>query len=196
MGLSYQVTPTSLKERITVASAAAAASLASLSFIVRAGGGLVPYRRPDGSVAFSRDGAGGVPAAIMPKPFMTDARPAAQSPYGLAWSPDAAQQATWDQATGTMRVTVTADPAWLHQPARRFPRAEHDDHLGFGAGYVELQLELAAVGGHRFRRRGGAYPPGVSISVGRIQGAGQTPTPRRWRSFTPTRLAMSRSEGW
>ncbi len=119
--VSYQVTPTALKERITLASAAAAASLASLPFVIRTGGGLIPYQRPDGSIALARDGAGGPPVLIMPKPFMTDAAADARSPYGAAWSPRVAQQATWDQATGAMRLTVTADAGWLRQPARKFP---------------------------------------------------------------------------
>src|SRR5262245_17441353 len=66
--LSYQVTPQALKERITLASAAAAASLASLAFVVRAGGGLAPWQRPDGAIVYSRDGTGGAPVLVVPKP--------------------------------------------------------------------------------------------------------------------------------
>ena len=121
VGLSYQVTPQSLKERITLASAAAASSLASAVFLVRAGGGLVPYQRPDGAIVLSRDGTGGAPVLVLPAPFMTDARPDRSSPYGMAWSPKVSQHASWDAAAGLMRLTVTADAGWLGQAARRFP---------------------------------------------------------------------------
>ena len=118
VSLSYQVTPQALKERITLASPAAASSLAALRFTVRAGGGLTPAALRDGSIALTRDG---VPALTLPKPFMTDARPDASSPYGLAWSPKVAQHATWDAAAHAMGLTLSADSAWLRQPARRFP---------------------------------------------------------------------------
>src|SRR5215470_213977 len=119
--LSYQVTPEALIERITLASPAAAASLASLVFAVRAGGGLVPYQRPDGAIVFSRDGTGGAPVLVLPAPFMTDARPDLSSPYGMAWSPKVSQHASWDAAAGLMRLTVSPDAGWLGQAARRFP---------------------------------------------------------------------------
>jgi len=116
--LSYRVTPTSLKERITLTSPAAASTL---SFTITVGGGLVPSQRRGGSLVFSRDGAGGAPVLILPKPFMADARPDVSSPYGTFWSPKVSQQATWYAATRTMRLTVTADSQWLHQAARKFP---------------------------------------------------------------------------
>jgi RHS repeat-associated protein len=119
--LSYQVTPQSLEERITLASPAAAAPLASLVFAVRAGGGLVPYQRPDGAIVLSRDGTGGAPVLVLPAPFMTDARADRSSPYGMAWSPKVSQHASWDAAAGLMRLTVTPDAGWLGQAARRFP---------------------------------------------------------------------------
>src|SRR5215469_9000241 len=56
VSLSYQVTPQSLVERITLASPAAAKSLSSLRFMVKAGGGLVPQAGKDGSIALSRGG--------------------------------------------------------------------------------------------------------------------------------------------
>src|SRR5216684_2290607 len=116
--LSYQVTPAALKESITLASPAAASSF---SYTIKVGGGLVPWQRPDGSIVFSRDGAGGPAVLVMPRPFMTDAQHEASSPYGTAWSPKVAQRAGWDAASGTLRLTVTADAGWLHQAARRFP---------------------------------------------------------------------------
>lgn len=118
VNLGYQVTPQSLTERITLTSPSAASSF---SYTVRVGGGLIPYQRPDGSIAFSRDGAGGAPAVIMPKPFMTDSRHDAQSPYGYRWSPKVSQAGTWDARTRTLRLSVTADPRWLRQAGRVFP---------------------------------------------------------------------------
>ncbi len=79
--LSYRVTPEALKESITLASPAAASSL---SYTITVGGGLTPWQRPDGPIAFSRDGVGGPPVLVLPKPFMTDARPDPSSPYGNA----------------------------------------------------------------------------------------------------------------
>lgn len=87
------------------------------------GGGLVPWQRADGSIAFSGDGVGGPPVLVLvlPKPFMTDARPDPSSPYGTSWSPKVAQRATWDAASGQLHMTVTADSGWLRSAARRSP---------------------------------------------------------------------------
>ncbi|MGE5156052.1 MAG: DNRLRE domain-containing protein, partial [Betaproteobacteria bacterium] len=52
---------------------------------------------------------------------MTDARPETSSPYGYAWSPKVAQHATWDAATHTLGLSLSADAGWLGQPGRRFP---------------------------------------------------------------------------
>jgi hypothetical protein len=117
--LSYRVTPDALKESITLASPSAAAS--SFGFMIRVGGGLVPWQRPDGSIALSRDGVGGAPVLVLPKPVMTDSRPDRWSPYGTAWSPQVTQRVTWDAAAAALHVTVTPDAGWLHQRARRFP---------------------------------------------------------------------------
>jgi hypothetical protein len=116
-GLSYQVTPTALKENITLASAAAASSF---TFTVKVGGGLVPYQHA-GQIMFSRTGAGGPAVLVMPKPFMTDARRDKSSPLGVSWSPKVSQQMQWDPAARTLLVTVTPDAGWLNQPGRRFP---------------------------------------------------------------------------
>ena len=116
--LSYQVTPTGLKESITLASPAAAA--APFSFTVNVGGGLVPYERA-GQIVFSRTGAGGPPVLVMPKPFMTDSRRVSWSPAGVSWSPRVTQDAQWDPVSRTLHVTVTPNQRWLHQPRREFP---------------------------------------------------------------------------
>ncbi|HEX6453541.1 MAG TPA: hypothetical protein VF060_29260, partial [Trebonia sp.] len=79
VSLSYEVTPQSLVERITLASPAAAKSLSSLRFTVQTGGGLVPRAGKDGSITLAK---GALPVLTLPAPFMTDARPDASSPYG------------------------------------------------------------------------------------------------------------------
>jgi RHS repeat-associated protein len=117
-GLSYQVTPDALKEGITLASPSAAASF---TYTIRVGGGLVPYRMAGGQIAFSRVGAGGPPALVMPKPVMTSARADRWSPFGKARSPRVSQRASWDKATHTLTLTVTPDRAWLDAPGRAFP---------------------------------------------------------------------------
>jgi len=117
-GLEYQVTPDALKESITLASPSAAASY---SYTIRVGGGLIPWQRRGGQVVFSRGEPGSPPVLVLPAPFMTSARKDASSPYGRVRSPQVAQHVTWDPAARTLRVTVSADAAWLHQPGREFP---------------------------------------------------------------------------
>ncbi|MBO0807216.1 MAG: DNRLRE domain-containing protein, partial [Actinobacteria bacterium] len=116
--LSYQVTPDALKEGIILSSPSAASSY---SYTITVGGGLVPYRMRDGQIAFSRGGAGGPPAVILPKPFMTSAASDASSPYGKVWSPRVTQRAAWDPARHVLRLTVTPDAGWLRAPGRAFP---------------------------------------------------------------------------
>ncbi|HEY2671359.1 MAG TPA: DNRLRE domain-containing protein, partial [Rugosimonospora sp.] len=118
VALSYTVTPQSLVERISLASPAAAKSLASLRFTVQAGGGLTAQPRQNGSITLSR---GALPVLTLPAPFMTDARKDASSPYGFAWSPKVAQHVARDAKTGTLTLSVTPDADWLAQPSRKYP---------------------------------------------------------------------------
>jgi hypothetical protein len=77
---------------------------------------VTPVAQRDGSIALTRDG---VPVLTLPAPFMTDARRSASSPYGFAWSPKVAQHATWDAATSTMSLSLSADAAWLSAAAHK-----------------------------------------------------------------------------
>src|SRR5262249_36236768 len=115
VSLSYRVTPQALKERITLASPAAASALAAVRVAVRAGGGLAPVALRDGSIALTRDG---VPALTLPKPFMTDATPSASSPYGHAWSPKVTQHAAVNAKAGTVTLSLSADAGWLGHSGR------------------------------------------------------------------------------
>jgi RHS repeat-associated protein len=117
-GLSYQVTPTALREDITLASPSAPASF---SYTIKVGGGLVPWQRPDGQVVFSRGSAGTAPVLMLPAPYMASARIDPSSPYGKVWSPRVSQRMAWDAATRTLQLTVTPDAAWLDAPGRVFP---------------------------------------------------------------------------
>jgi hypothetical protein len=118
VSLSYTVTPQSLVERISLASPAAARSVSSLRFAVRAGGGLTAQPQENGSVTLSR---GAMPVLTLPAPFMTDARKDASSPYGFAWSPKVAQHVARDAETGTLTLSVAPDAGWLAAPARKYP---------------------------------------------------------------------------
>jgi RHS repeat-associated protein len=118
VSLSYEVTPQSLVERFTLASSAAAKSLPSLHFVIKTGGGLVPQAQKNGSITLSR---GAAPVLVLPAPFMTDSRAESSSPYGYAWSPKVSQTATWDKATSTMGVSLSADAGWLDAAARKYP---------------------------------------------------------------------------
>ncbi|HEV3382911.1 MAG TPA: DNRLRE domain-containing protein, partial [Trebonia sp.] len=118
VSLSYEVTPQSLVERITLSSAAAAKALPSLRFVIRTGGGLTPQAQKNGSITLSE---GTAPVLVLPAPFMTDSRAQASSPYGYAWSPQVTQHATWDAATHTMGVSLSAGASWLDAAARKYP---------------------------------------------------------------------------
>jgi RHS repeat-associated protein len=116
--LGYQVTPSALKESITLASASAPASY---SYTVKVAGGLVPWQRRNGQIVLSRDGVGGPPALIIPQPFMTSAKSDRWSPYGKVWSARVWQRMAWEAATHTLRLTITADKGWLDAAGRAFP---------------------------------------------------------------------------
>lgn len=118
LSLSYTVTPESLVEKAVLATPAAAKSLSSLRFVLKAGGGLVPQTQKDGSIALAK---GALPVLTLPAPFMTDATPSASSPYGYAWSPKVAQKSSWDAASRTLTVSLVPDQSWLTAPGRKGP---------------------------------------------------------------------------
>ncbi|MCK2217509.1 DNRLRE domain-containing protein [Actinomadura sp. ATCC 31491] len=116
--LAYRVTPEGAKEQIVLD--APPAGPATYAFTLRTDG-LRAWQRPDGSIALYRGDFDGKPVMEIPRPYMTDARDDAASPYGKTYSPKVSQAMTWDAAAGLLRITVTADRAWLTDPARRYP---------------------------------------------------------------------------
>jgi RHS repeat-associated protein len=108
--LVYEVTSTSLKEKL-VLSRAPAAPL-SLVFTLHTGG-VSATQQEDGSIAFA---AGpGAPVFTMPAPFMYDAQKQPAAPAGFATS----EKVTQTLASGT--VTIRADQRWLASPERKYP---------------------------------------------------------------------------
>jgi RHS repeat-associated protein len=113
--LVYEVTPRELREKIVLDRAPSGAY--SLQFVVRAGG-VDAVRRDDGSIAFVPK-SGGEPVFVIPAPYMYDAGPDATSPVGKGYSDRVTQ--TVFQSGSTATITVTADAAWLADPARTYP---------------------------------------------------------------------------
>ncbi|GII56068.1 hypothetical protein Pth03_44570 [Planotetraspora thailandica] len=118
--LAYEVTPEGVKESIVLAAPPKGTQDASFDFAVRVKG-LRAWQRPDGSIVFYKGDFDGPPVLVMPKPFMTDARDDASSPYGKAWSGKVSQRMRWDSEAGLLRITVTADRSWLTAPDRAYP---------------------------------------------------------------------------
>ena len=113
--LVYQVTPSELKESFVLAKAPAAGF--AMTFTVEAGG-LTAVQRADGSIAFV--GAdGGRAYFVMPAPYMFDAHDDAASPVGKTMSDKVTQRVS--QQGSTVTITLSADTAWLADPARVYP---------------------------------------------------------------------------
>ncbi len=111
----YDVTATALKEKIVLRKAPAGP--VSYTFTLDTAG-LTAQQRQDGSIAFlGRDG--GEPVFVMPAPFMYDDKDDASSPHGKVWSDKVSQRV--QQMYGQTTVTVSADAAWLADPARVYP---------------------------------------------------------------------------
>ncbi len=106
--LKYEVLADRLKESIILASAN---SPTAYSFALNLTN--LTYRaQPDGSIAFFRKGEA-EPLLVFPKPFM----------YEAGDEPAASQGVTQviRQEGGRLYLDVTADPAWVKQPGRKFP---------------------------------------------------------------------------
>ncbi|MFB9238417.1 DNRLRE domain-containing protein [Plantactinospora siamensis] len=112
--LSYQVTPTALKERMVLRSAAATPAL---TFTMDAGT-LKLAQRPDGAIEF-RSPLDNRVLLVMPAPFMYDSHPDATSPYGYTYSKKVTQSLRADGSRWA--IDVAADPGWLADPKRAWP---------------------------------------------------------------------------
>ncbi|MGI5519790.1 DNRLRE domain-containing protein [Micromonospora sp. CA-259024] len=111
----YDVTATALKEKIVLRKAPAGP--VSYTFTLDTAG-LTAQQRQDGSIAFLGPD-GGEPVFVMPAPFMYDDKDDTSSPHGKVWSDKVSQRV--QQMYGQTTVTVSADAAWLADPARVYP---------------------------------------------------------------------------
>ena len=111
----YEVTPSALKESLVLSRAPVGGF--SVAFKLRTGG-LRAVQHADGSIGFT--GAdGGREVLVMPAPYMTDSRVDTNSPTGTTMSDKVTQ--TLSQDGGAATITISADRAWLADPARVYP---------------------------------------------------------------------------
>jgi RHS repeat-associated protein len=111
----YDVTATAKKEKIILHRVPSGA--VSYTFTLNTAG-LTAAQREDGSIAFLPT-SGGEPVFVMPTPFMYDDKDDAASPYGKVWSDKVTQRLS--QTSGQATITLSADAAWLTDPARVYP---------------------------------------------------------------------------
>jgi hypothetical protein len=115
--LDYQVGAQGLKESIVLAQPPAPG--AAYAFTLKVGG-FVPRQRSDGSIGFF-GAESGTPAFVIPAPYMADAKPDVNSPYGTSYSTKVSQSMSWDAKSGTLHVTVRPDASWLADSSRQYP---------------------------------------------------------------------------
>lgn len=113
----YDSLPNGLKESTLLASAAAPASF---TYTVAVSAGVSAQAGADGSVVFRS--ADGTPAFVMPAPSMTDAAGASSPAVAVTLAP----------AAGGYTLTLSADPKWLADPARKFPVAIDPTSISYG----------------------------------------------------------------
>ena len=119
--LRYTVTQQGMKEQIVLADAKAAASAGAsgFSFTLKVGG-FVPRQMAGGAIGlYGTESAN--PVFVIPAPYMSDSHADVNSPYGTSYSNRVAQSMSFDKATGTLKLTVRPDAAWLAAKARVFP---------------------------------------------------------------------------
>ncbi|MFF9243971.1 DNRLRE domain-containing protein [Streptomyces sp. NPDC014776] len=82
--------------------------------------GLKATAEKNGGISLHGENAGpDRPDLVIPAPYMTDARPDAESPYGTAGT-DAVRQVLTGK-DGSYAVSLRPDAAWLAAPERRYP---------------------------------------------------------------------------
>ncbi|MEV6630256.1 DNRLRE domain-containing protein [Actinoplanes sp. NPDC051470] len=114
--VAYDVTSSSLKEKIVLDRAPTGAATYTFRLSLD---GVTAARQADGSVAFEADDADGRPLFYLPKPFMYDSGAGAASATGSGHSTKVTQ--TLSGTGRELKLTVTADQAWLRDPKRRYP---------------------------------------------------------------------------
>ena len=111
----YEVTPTTLQENFVLAAAPQSAYAVKLAVRTT---GLTVVDHGDGSIGFAgRDD--GREYFVMPAPYMYDSRDDAKSDVGKAMSRKVTQTVT--RHGDLAEITITPDPAWLADSARRYP---------------------------------------------------------------------------
>jgi RHS repeat-associated protein len=114
--LEYEVTKTSVKEKIILRAAPGGEAVYRFSLRLD---GVRAEQRGDGSVAFYADDAEGPPLFTLPKPFMYDSGEDRTSPNGKSWSNAVTQ--TVSQVGDRATLTIRADEKWLADPKRTYP---------------------------------------------------------------------------
>ncbi|MER6591124.1 DNRLRE domain-containing protein [Micromonospora purpureochromogenes] len=112
--LAYDVTATSLKERLVLRAPSAAAAM---TFTLDAGK-LKVAQGKDGSIEFRSPSDNRV-LLVMPAPFMYDSKADKSSPYGFAYNTKVTQTLRADG--GRWAIDVAADKGWLTDPKRVYP---------------------------------------------------------------------------
>ncbi|MEJ3749690.1 DNRLRE domain-containing protein [Actinomycetes bacterium KLBMP 9797] len=111
----YDVTPTLLKEKIVLERPPSGAATYTFRLALD---GVTAAAQRDGSIAF-RGANGDTPLFYLPKPFMYDSAASRSSATGSGWSGKVTQ--TLSGTRGEVRLTISADAAWLRSPDRRYP---------------------------------------------------------------------------
>ncbi|MEV6494034.1 DNRLRE domain-containing protein, partial [Actinoplanes sp. NPDC051633] len=114
--VAYDVTATALKEKIVLDRAPTGPATFSFRLSLD---GVTAAQQADGSIAFRAADADGRPLFYLPKPFMYYSAANPGSATGTGHSTKVTQ--TIGGAGRDLRLTVTADEAWLRDPQRRYP---------------------------------------------------------------------------
>ncbi|MFG1605155.1 DNRLRE domain-containing protein [Actinoplanes sp. NPDC049265] len=114
--VAYDVTSSALKEKIVLDRAPSGPATYTFRLSLD---GVTAAQQADGSVAFRAADADGRPLFYLPKPFMYDSAAAPGTATGTGFSGKVTQ--TLSGTGRDLRLTVTADNAWLRDRNRRYP---------------------------------------------------------------------------
>ncbi|MEU8286703.1 DNRLRE domain-containing protein [Micromonospora sp. NPDC048905] len=114
--LVYEVTPSAIKEQIVLAAAPSGPATYTFTLDVDS---VRAVPEADGSLSFFATDWQGPALFTMPRPYMYDSADDQASVVGKAMSYQVSQRVS--QQDGRTVVTVSADDAWLRDPARKYP---------------------------------------------------------------------------